>query len=293
MATKVKTEIMISARIKAPLEKTWQLWTDPKHIVHWNNASDDWFTPRAKNDLKNGGKFNYRMEARDGSDGFDFSGTYTQIVPQKRIGYNIDDGRKVKIEFSSEGEETVVKESFEPEQTHTVEQQREGWQSILENFKKYTETYEVKFIPLHFEVCINAKRDKVCGMMLGKETYPGWTTEFNPSSRFEGTWEKGTTMRFLGIDKDGSEGGMACRVRENIRNRFVSIEYSALIKNGKEITSGEEAMQWTGGRENYSFFDENGRTLVSVDVDCSPQFVGYFNETWPRALRKLKQNCEK
>jgi uncharacterized protein YndB with AHSA1/START domain len=131
--------ITITAQINAPVEKVWTNWTDPKHIVIWNNASDDWRTTRAENDLRAGGRFLSRMEARDGSSGFDFSGKYDKIELHKSIDYTLDDGRKVQITFNETGNGTKVIESFETENTYPVERQRAGWQAILDNFKNYCE----------------------------------------------------------------------------------------------------------------------------------------------------------
>lgn len=130
----------MQAEIKAPMDKVWNLWTTPEDIIHWNYASDDWQSPRAVNDLRRGGKFNYRMEARDGSSGFDFEGVYAKVIPDRLIEYTMGDGRNVKILFTSAGNLTMVVETFEPENVYTIDQQRSGWQSILNNFKKYAET---------------------------------------------------------------------------------------------------------------------------------------------------------
>jgi uncharacterized protein YndB with AHSA1/START domain len=142
MSYLVKT-ITISVNVKLPLEKVWELWTDPVHIIHWNNASEDWHTPFAENDLTVGGRFLFRMEAKDGSFGFDFYGVYNSVLKNKFIGYNIGDGRNVSVIFASAGNETEITEAFEPEQTNPVEMQRSGWQSILNNFKKYAESSEI------------------------------------------------------------------------------------------------------------------------------------------------------
>jgi len=139
METTDKTAITVETTIKAPIEKVWQLWTEPEHIVHWNNASDDWYTPKAENDLRVGGKFNSRMEAKDGSFGFDFEGVYDEVKTHELIVYTIADGRKVNITFSSKEGKTLVTEVFEAENTHPIEVQKGGWQSILDNFKKYAE----------------------------------------------------------------------------------------------------------------------------------------------------------
>ena len=135
-----KNNITIETIVKAPVEKVWESWTNPKHIMQWNNASEDWHTTKAENDLRAGGKFLSRMEAKDGSFGFDFGGTYDEVKPNQLIEYTTGDGRKVKITFSENGNETKVVETFETENTNPIEMQRSGWQSILDNFKKYTES---------------------------------------------------------------------------------------------------------------------------------------------------------
>lgn len=135
-----KSSISVETNIKVPVEKLWKLWTNPEDITQWNHASDDWHTTTAENHLNVGGKFLYRMEAKDGSMGFDFDGTYDKIVPNKLIEYTMSDGRKVKVFFSATNEETKVIETFETENNHSAEIQRAGWQSILDNFKKYTES---------------------------------------------------------------------------------------------------------------------------------------------------------
>jgi uncharacterized protein YndB with AHSA1/START domain len=134
----VKKEIIsVATKIKAADERVWNFWTDPRHIIHWNNATDNWHTPFAENDLRVGGKFLFRMEARDASIGFDFTGEYSKIKHCQLIEYYIADGRKVQILFSSNGKETTIEETFEAENTHPVELQKAGWQAILDNFKKY------------------------------------------------------------------------------------------------------------------------------------------------------------
>jgi uncharacterized protein YndB with AHSA1/START domain len=134
-----KTTITVSTTVQATIEKAWEYSTLPRHIKQWNNASDDWHTPHAENDLRTGGKFLSRMEARDGSFGFDFGGTYDMVTQHKAIHYTIGDGRKVHIRFTDNGAETKIEETFDPENQNSMELQRGGWQAILDNFKKYTE----------------------------------------------------------------------------------------------------------------------------------------------------------
>ena len=131
--------ITIETTINAPVEKVWKCWSTPEDIMNWNNASPDWHTPSAKNDLRQGGKFIARMEARDGSMGFDFGGTYSEVILHKNISFTLEDNRKVTVIFSSLANSTRVVESFEAESTNSEELQRTGWQSILDNFKKYVE----------------------------------------------------------------------------------------------------------------------------------------------------------
>ena len=140
MQTAEKTLITVENTINAPIDKIWEAWTKPEHVVKWNNASDDWHTPKASNDLREGGKFSFRMEARDGSMGFDFGGVYDIVRNHEYIEYTMSDDRKVKVTFTSLGDATNVIETFEAENTHSIELQKSGWQSILDNFKKYVES---------------------------------------------------------------------------------------------------------------------------------------------------------
>jgi uncharacterized protein YndB with AHSA1/START domain len=192
------------------------------------------------------------MEARDGSSGFDFTGRFTAVDPFHRLAYLMDDERTVDITFSSLGDQTRVTETFDAEQEHSFELQKEGWQSILNNFKKYAETKGIGEL-LHFEKSIDADIDRVYQCMLDNPYYKDWTSVFNADSRFEGSWSKGSKILFLGTDKEGNMGGMVGRIRENIPGTFVSIEYTGILVNGEEKYTGPEVDQWAGGLENYSF----------------------------------------
>nr|WP_315231735.1 SRPBCC family protein [uncultured Flavobacterium sp.] len=131
--------ITVQSTINASIEKIWELWTAPEHVMKWNNASEDWHTPFAENDLKVGGKFKYTMASTDGTMRFDFEGIYTNVVNPSLIEYEIADGRKVKIVFEKDAEGIKVIESFDPETVNPEEMQKNGWQAILDNFKKYVE----------------------------------------------------------------------------------------------------------------------------------------------------------
>jgi uncharacterized protein YndB with AHSA1/START domain len=138
--------ITIHAQIAASIEKIWRMYTDPEYIVKWNHASDDWHTTYAEADLRPEGRFKFRMEAKDGSDGFDFSGEYNEVIEHKLISYTMDDGRQafVKFDESTPNEQiqvpVAVTLTFDPETIHSEAEQKEGWQAILNNFKEYVES---------------------------------------------------------------------------------------------------------------------------------------------------------
>jgi uncharacterized protein YndB with AHSA1/START domain len=132
-------KITVQTTVKAPVDKVWKFWTQPEHIVKWCFASPEWHTPKAQNDLRVGGRFVSRMEARDGSMGFDFGGLYDDVQMNELIAYTMDDGRMVSVNFQSIGNETNITETFEAENENPIEMQRGGWQAIMDSFKKYVE----------------------------------------------------------------------------------------------------------------------------------------------------------
>jgi uncharacterized protein YndB with AHSA1/START domain len=132
-------KITVETLVRANLDSVWDAWNNPDDINHWNAASDDWHTTRSTVDLREGGKFSARMEARDGSAGFDFEGTYTRIVPQRVIEYRMEDGREVTVQFSENADGVLVRETFDAETENDPELQREGWQAILDNFARHVE----------------------------------------------------------------------------------------------------------------------------------------------------------
>jgi len=132
-------KITVETAVKAPLKKVWDAWNTPADIKQWNAAQDDWHTTKSSVDLREGGKFLARMEAKDGSVGFDFEGEYTRVVPQKAIDYRMSDGREVQVEFAEKNGSVVVKETFDAESENPAEMQRQGWQAILDNFGRHVE----------------------------------------------------------------------------------------------------------------------------------------------------------
>lgn len=140
MTNSNKPTITIETTVNATIDQVWKAWNAPEHITQWAIGSPDWHTPRAENDLRVGGAFLTRMEAKDGSTGFDFTGTYEEVQRHKTIAYTMDDGRKVRIMFADTGRAVKIVETFEAETQNPLELQREGWQTILNNFKKHVES---------------------------------------------------------------------------------------------------------------------------------------------------------
>jgi uncharacterized protein YndB with AHSA1/START domain len=132
--------ITITATINASCENVWIYWNMPEHVTQWNQATPDWHCPKASTDLRVGGKFSATMAAKDGSFSFDFEGTYTEVVPNELLRYTMPDGRKVEVKFVSEGNATLITETFDPETQNPIEMQQAGWQMILKSFKNYAET---------------------------------------------------------------------------------------------------------------------------------------------------------
>lgn len=131
--------ITVETSIDAPIELVWMFWTEPDHIVNWNFASDEWHCPSAFNELKSGGQLNWRMESKDGKMGFDLKGTYEEVDEPARLMYRLEDDRLVVVQFTIRDEKVLVTWKFEAEDKHSAEQQRAGWQAILDNFKRYVE----------------------------------------------------------------------------------------------------------------------------------------------------------
>lgn len=145
----------------------------------------------------------------------------------------------------------------------------------------------------HHSIHINASKEKVWNTMLGQDTYREWSKAFSEGGHFEGSWEQGSKILFLGPDPEtGKEGGMVSRIKESRPYEFVSIEHLGIVKDGIEDTTGEEAKKWAPAYENYTFTEQDGVTEVTVDVDVA-DYADFFNETWPKALALLKELSEK
>ena len=137
--TTASPQITVETKVAAPIEEVWRAWTTPADIVRWNAASDDWHTTRSEVDLREGGTFSSRMEAKDGSFGFDFGGVYTRVEPERLLEFRMGDDRTVRVEFVPDGDGVRIRETFDAEGMHTPDQQRAGWQAILDNFTRHVE----------------------------------------------------------------------------------------------------------------------------------------------------------
>ncbi len=149
---------------------------------------------------------------------------------------------------------------------------------------------------LQFKISINAPVAKVYDAMLGltnKSTYEQWTAAFNPTSTYEGSWDKGSKVLFVGVNEKGEKSGMVSRIVENKPNEFVSIQHYGMLKDNAEITEGPEVDKWANSLENYTFEEQNGTTNVTVDLDTTEDFEDYMNQSYPKALDKLKEVAEK
>lgn len=148
---------------------------------------------------------------------------------------------------------------------------------------------------LQFKVSIHTPATKAYNIMLGisnKSTYEQWTSLFNPTSTYEGSWDKGSKILFIGVDEKGEKGGIVSKIAENIPNQFVSIQHYGLVQGNKEITEGPDVEKWANGYENYRFEENNGTTTVTVELDTTEDFLDYMNEKYPKALNRLKEICE-
>ncbi|UUV20706.1 SRPBCC family protein [Paenimyroides aestuarii] len=145
---------------------------------------------------------------------------------------------------------------------------------------------------LQFTIAIEASAQKVYESMLGlndKSTYESWTAAFNPTSTYEGTWEKGSKILFIGTDEKGERGGMVSMVEEHIPAKFVSVRHYGFVQGNQEVTEGELVEKWSGGHENYTFTEENGVTTVTVDIDVIDEYLDYFKKIYPQSLQLLKE----
>ncbi|CAN5452749.1 hypothetical protein BH09BAC3_BH09BAC3_14820 [soil metagenome] len=279
-------KITVEAMVDANVKKVWEYWTKPAHIIKWNFASDDWHCPKAENDLRVSGKMSTRMEAKDGSFGFDFDVIYDEVVEHQKIGYTMADGRVAITHFEDLGEATKVTTTFDAEKENSVELQKGGWQAILDNFKRYAEGKK----KLEYKINIAANKQKVWDTMLAPTTYKEWVNSAWPGSFFEGEWKEGNNLRF--ITADGS--GTLATLLEHKPYEYSFAKHIAILNaGGIEDRDSELAKGWIGITEAYTFTEKNGATELKVEINTNPDWAKMFDDGWPTALSKLKEICER
>ncbi|NMM47353.1 SRPBCC family protein [Marinigracilibium pacificum] len=279
---KETTKIKVSTKINSPINIVWNVFTDANHITQWNFASEDWFCPIATNPLEVNKEFSWRMEAIDGSMGFDFNGTYQNIDVNKLIEYKIEDGRKVSISFLSDGETTEIIEVFEPESTNPLELQQQGWQAILNNLKRYAESQN-NLKRQFYDIEINSNPETVYKALLNKETYGKWASVFSPGADYEGNWETGSLITFTGTDNDGKQSQMHSKVIKSIPDRLIILEHQGMSNDDSS---------WNGAKEIYTLIDRKGSTFLRVAMDTTPDYIEFFSKKWPKALKEIKSLSE-
>ncbi len=278
-------KISVETLVNAPVEKVWDAWNDPIDITKWNQASPDWHCPHAENDLRVGGKLKSRMEAKDGSFGFDFEAVYDEVVEHKKITYTMGDGRQATSSFEKLDNDTKVTTVFDAETENSVELQQNGWQAILNSFKQYVESRK----ELHFSIDIHAGKQKVWETMLQPDTYKIWTNAAWPGSRYDGEWKQGARIKFMGEEDAGTLALIeVCNPYDYLFARHVAL----INSDGSLDTSSEMAKEWTGAKEAYQFSEADGITSLKVFIETNEKWANMFEEGWPVALQKLKELCE-
>lgn len=190
-----KTTLQVSTDVAADPASVWTRFTVPGHIMQWNFASEEWHCPAAENDLRPGGVYRTRMEARDGSQGFDFEGVYDEVVPESRLAYTLTNGRQVKTEFSDQNGRTRVTTTFEPEDSFPIEVQQAGWQAIIDNFRRYVESEPERMV--REQVTIDTPADTVWSII----THPRYARElgqqFDKNAYVRSDWQLGSAVEFV------------------------------------------------------------------------------------------------
>jgi uncharacterized protein YndB with AHSA1/START domain len=287
--------IVITATIQAPVALVWQYYTQPAHITRWNFATPEWYCPWANADLQPGGTYTARMEAKDGSFGFDFSATYHTVNPHQLLAFTLTDGRQVSIAFKPLDQETQVTVTFEPEQQNPLSLQQTGWQMILDNFKNYAhQRAQSTLLCREYKITIQAPAALVYDAMLGltqKQTYESWTAHFSPTCSYEGSWNKGANIQFTAIH-EGKKGGITSTVVEHLPQKYIALLHTGLIEDGTIITDEAKIAAWKNAQEIYTFIDQQQTTHLIVNIDISPDYQSYFDEVYPKALLQLKVNVE-
>lgn len=226
--------ITVSTIINVTISKAWDLWTLPEHIIHWNHASEEWSCPKAETDLKIGGRYTFRMEAKDGSMGFDMSGTYLKIDKPGFLSYDMDDGRVIEVTFLEKDGVTEIIEKFEPESIHSRELQQQGWQAILNNFKIYAEQLENNIAdqPVMVSQYFNHPQNRVWDAITNHEMIIQWFFDNIPSF----SAERGFKTRFV-VENEGRVFPHLWEIIEVINGEKITIDWKYEGYGGSSIVT--------------------------------------------------------
>lgn len=278
----MSNRITVTATINEDAKKVWDFYMDPEHITKWNFADPSWHCPMASNEIKVGGRYFARMEAKDGSFGFDFEAIYDEIEVGESFTYTFGD-RKATVEFKCAGNQTEITIVFDAEKENPIEMQKGGWQAILNNFKNYVEQLKLEFKKVSFTIQINAGKEKVWEALWSEANYEKWTSVFGEGNKAISDWKEGSKIQF--VAKDGA--GLFSIIEKKATNEHIVFKHLGEMKNGEEI-----ANEWAGAKEKYFLSEINGITTIDVEIDTKEEYTDYFNGAFPKALQIVKQISE-
>ncbi len=280
----------VSRLINVPKDLAFKTYLDPEANLQWNYASEGWSTPFARIDAKVGGVMEIGYRSADGQFEFTLEGKFTEIVENEKIVYVMSDGREVVVSFEDSDGQTKVSIELTLEETHTEEQQREGWGMILQHFETYVlKVANPERAVIKKSIIIKANAEKVWQTLLDDESYRIWTEPFCEGSYYESELKLGAKILF----KSPQGGGLSSRIVTFIPNYQVSFEHLGfLAPDGKEDFDSEEVLGWKGCRETYTLNEDNGVTKLDVYCEINKKEFTTFDEMWSKAVEKVKVLAE-
>jgi uncharacterized protein YndB with AHSA1/START domain len=282
--------ISISQNIKASPSQVFESYLNPKDNQRWQNAGGGWSTGFVNIDAQNGGRFEAEFKAADGVNDFVFGGTFDQIIPNQKINYTMDDGRKSEVLFEEiSPNQTKVSINFEAENQNSAELQQQGWNQILVNFKTFVERkVNPKNAILVKNIEIKTSKEKVWETLLDQQSYQKWTAIFCEGSYYEGEMKLNNKIWFLSPGKSG----LSSLVKVLIPGFQVSFEHLGAVKNGVEDFESPEFLGWKGARETYTLTEKNGITNLEIYQDLTKTELEMFDKMWDKSLQKIKELSE-
>ncbi len=273
--------IEIEVLIKNSLDKVWEYWTGQPFISQWYSASDDWWTPWVNQNFQVDQGFVYRMEARDGSMGFDFSGVFTEIVDHEKIVYVLEDGRKVLTTFEERDGRILLKQAFDAEDQNSAQMQKDGWQAILNHFKSFCEGDQIE---MSFRTVLGTNPNRVWEYLTLPRLYEEWAIAFSEQPKFVGQWVEGGTIDFI----DFQEGGTRVQLDKVKPFEKLYMTHIAMIDGQAGIVEDHpEAPTWVGTKENYDLELVGKETILTIHIMCHPKYVDYLRNSWEKAVKLM------